>query len=218
MKMMIFNTSHSSSKLLSSFCLTTSSFKSNSPYLSFITISNIVFGLVTAVVIQELGEEAHETSLYYRFLETYCTQKRRSKEYRFRNELVFTGCRGKVRQYWSRVKEWGKTRVMGLILWSTRLYIIFWIGLGVASLAFGAIEGLDPSNTLYTTGQTWLGIAVTIGYAYFGLSGKNAPSSAANSNENEQQQQSNVTRNSSGQVEGSIRSSSGSTNILEVEN
>jgi len=64
---------------------------------------------------------------------------------------------------------------MSVILWSTRLYIIFWICLGAASLAFGAIAGVDTSNPLYTTGQTWLGIAVTIGYTYFGLSGKNAP-------------------------------------------
>ena len=64
---------------------------------------------------------------------------------------------------------------MAVILWSTRLYIIFWIILGATSLAFGAIQNLDTSNPLYTTGQTWLGIAVTIGYAYFGLSGKSAP-------------------------------------------
>ena len=31
------------------------------------------------------------------------------------------------------------------------------------------------SFKLYTTGQTWLGIAVTIGYTYFGLSGKVVP-------------------------------------------
>ena len=61
---------------------------------------------------------------------------------------------------------------MRIILWSTRMYIIFWLCLGIASLFFGAIEGLDTGNPLYTTGQTWLGIAVTIGYTYFGLSGK----------------------------------------------
>ena len=38
-------------------------------YVTF--INNVLFGLVTAVVIQELGEEASETSLYYRFLPTY---------------------------------------------------------------------------------------------------------------------------------------------------
>jgi hypothetical protein len=34
-------------------------------------IHNITFGLVTAVVIQELGEELKKTSLYYRFLPIY---------------------------------------------------------------------------------------------------------------------------------------------------
>ena len=176
------------------------SFKFNSPPLSSIIFSNVVFGLVTAVVIQELGEEARETSLYYRFLDTYREQIRRSKDDRFRNESILTGYSGKVMQYWYRFIEWGKTRVMGLVLWSTRLYIISWIILGVASLTFGAIKRLDPSNTLYTTGQTWLGIAVTIGYAYFGLSGKNNPNakvkvsekenpveSESNTNENEQE-------------------------------
>ena len=50
-----------------------------------------------------------------------------------------------------------------------------WIFLGAVSLAFGAIAGVDTSNPLYTTGQTWLGIAVTIGYTYFGLNGNIAP-------------------------------------------
>jgi hypothetical protein len=54
-------------------------------YVTF--IHNVVFGLVTAVVIQELGEEAKETSLYYRFLDTYLEQIRRSSEFKFRNEL-----------------------------------------------------------------------------------------------------------------------------------
>ena len=46
----------------------------------------------------------------------------------------------------------------------------------------------DSSDfSLYTTGQTWLGIAVTIGYAYFGLSGKNTPKAENIKPENEQQ-------------------------------
>ena len=45
----------------------------------------------------------------------------------------------------------------------------------------------DTSNPLYTTGQTWLGIAVTIGYAYFGLSGKNTPKAEPTMDENDQQ-------------------------------
>jgi len=150
-------------------------------------VHNVVFGLVTAVVIQELGEEAKETSLYYRFVDTYRDHIRRSNEFRFQNDHSLSGWSGKVMRYWLRMIEWGKTSVMAVVLWSTRLYIIFWIILGAASLAFGAIEDLDSSNPLYNTGQTWLGIAVTIGYAYFGLSDKNTSKGKAVRHKNEQQ-------------------------------
>jgi hypothetical protein len=79
-------------------------------YLTF--IHNVVFGLVTAVVIQELGEEAKETSLYYRFLGTYREQVRRSSEYRYRNQLSLTGFRGKVKRVWNILMEYGKTRLV----------------------------------------------------------------------------------------------------------
>eukprot|EP00985_Skeletonema_marinoi_P013068 scaffold6442_cov73-Skeletonema_marinoi.AAC.10 len=64
-----------------------------------------------------------------------------------------------------------------LILNSTRAYILTWILLGVISLLFGAIAGVDTSNPLYTTGQTWLGIAATIGYSYFGLTNRTSEAS-----------------------------------------
>jgi len=143
-------------------------------YVTF--INNVLFGLVTAVVIQELGEEATETSLYYRFLPTYRDQRRRRKEYQILNRCYATrDFKGRVMRYWGNIVQFTKTYLMMIILWSTRLYIMCWIFLGAVSLAFGAIAGVDTSNPLYTTGQTWLGIAVTIGYTYFGLSGKNAP-------------------------------------------
>eukprot|EP00577_Skeletonema_sp_RCC1716_P003307 CAMPEP_0113391290 /NCGR_PEP_ID=MMETSP0013_2-20120614/10630_1 /TAXON_ID=2843 ORGANISM="Skeletonema costatum, Strain 1716" /NCGR_SAMPLE_ID=MMETSP0013_2 /ASSEMBLY_ACC=CAM_ASM_000158 /LENGTH=1015 /DNA_ID=CAMNT_0000274521 /DNA_START=75 /DNA_END=3123 /DNA_ORIENTATION=- /assembly_acc=CAM_ASM_000158 len=142
-------------------------------YVTF--INNVLFGLVTAVVIQELGEEASETSLYYRFLPTYRKQRRRQKEYQILNRIATRDFKGRVMRYWGNIVQFTKTYLMMIILWSTRLYIMCWIFLGAVSLAFGAIAGVDTSNPLYTTGQTWLGIAVTIGYTYFGLSGKNAP-------------------------------------------
>jgi len=141
-------------------------------YVTF--INNVLFGLVTAVVIQELGEEASETSLYYRFLPTYRKQRRRQKEYQILNRIATRDFRGRVMRYWGNIVQFTKTYLMMIILWSTRLYIMCWIFLGAVSLAFGAIAGVDTSNPLYTTGQTWLGIAVTIGYTYFGLGGKNA--------------------------------------------
>eukprot|EP00985_Skeletonema_marinoi_P020614 scaffold12321_cov115-Skeletonema_marinoi.AAC.1 len=130
-------------------------------YVTF--INNVLFGLVTAVVIQELGEEATETSLYYRFLPTYRDQRRRRKEYQILNRCYATrDFKGRVMRYWGNIVQFTKTYLMMIILWSTRLYIMCWIFLGAVSLAFGAIAGVDTSNPLYTTGQTWLGIAVTI--------------------------------------------------------
>jgi len=62
-----------------------------------------------------------------------------------------------------------------LILSSARIFIVFWIIMGALSLIMGVVTNLDATNPLYTTGQTWVGIAVTIGYSYFGLDRKNAP-------------------------------------------
>jgi len=194
-----------------------------------IFIHNVLFGLVTAVVIQELGEEAKDTSLYHRFLPTFREQRRRQKEYRILKrkamDEVVRNWRGRMQSAKSSLIDqrrydkstssilhatrlyagictydiymymyifiymfilmniyitslgcvFFKTFLMGLILWSTRLYIIVWICLGTSSFVFGAYKGIDTSNLLYTTGQTWLGIAVTIGYSYFGLNGKVAP-------------------------------------------
>jgi hypothetical protein len=132
-------------------------------YVAF--IHNVLFGLVTAVVIQELGEQrqAKETSLYYRFLPIYREHRRRQREYRVLD-----------RNCWVDTWQFITSSLMWVILWSTWLYTFVWIFLGTASLAFGAIIGIDNGNPLYTTGQTWLGVTVTIGYTYFGLNGKNA--------------------------------------------
>lgn len=42
--------------------------------------------------------------------------------------------------------------------------------LGLVSLISGISKGWGPSNPIFTIGQTWLGLAVTIVYTYFGLS------------------------------------------------
>jgi hypothetical protein len=128
--------------------------------------SQCIFGLVTAVVIQELGEEATEASLYYRFLPTYREQSRRQRERRILNPWPKS-----FNDLWQIIV----TLLMWVIFWSTRIYTLVWICTGTLSLGFGAIKGIDTSNPLYTTGQTWLGVAVTIGYTYFGLNGKNVP-------------------------------------------
>ena len=58
---------------------------------------------------------------------------------------------------------------MGIVLMSTRLYVVSWIGVGAESLIFGFVENLSPANPIFATGQTWLGISVTAGYTLFGV-------------------------------------------------
>ncbi len=147
-------------------------------YEYYTFVHNVVFGLVTAVVVQELGEEMKETGLYYRFLETYKKRYERSKEYKFRASLKIrrrcSSCRDVFQQisgWWIWLKECCKNGLTRMILWSTRIYIITWIVCGFISLFFGAVLGRN--NVLYSTGQTFLGIAATIGYSFFGLSDKN---------------------------------------------
>jgi len=79
-----------------------------------------------------------------------------------------------------------KNFVTGLILSSTRNYILYWIVGGAVSLSYGEGKNLASTNPLYTTGQTWAGVAVTIGYSYFGLSDKNSPNREHPEDENNQ--------------------------------
>ena len=145
-----------------------------------IFIHNITFGLTTAVVIAELGEEAKQTSVHSRFQEIYKEQLQRSKNNIFQAKLKLR----KRSPGWRTVKfiEWRwvwlqekiRNILTGLILNSTRRFILTWVFFGTISLGFGVFGDLRPTNPLYTTGQTWAGIAVTIGYSYFGLNDASA--------------------------------------------
>ena len=139
-------------------------------YITF--VHNVLFGLVSAAIIQELGEESTQTSLYYRFLPTYREKRQRQKEYQIlRNLETAQDCKSKLKRGIGYIRYLIDTWFVRIILWSTRFYITVWIAFGCASLAFASIAGVDTTNPLYTTGQAWLGIAVTIGYTYFGLNG-----------------------------------------------
>ncbi len=39
----------------------------------------------------------------------------------------------------------------------------------------GIAAGVDATNPLHTIGETWIGIALTIGYSFFGLNSTNSP-------------------------------------------
>lgn len=43
-------------------------------------------------------------------------------------------------------------------------------------MAYGFLMDTLPSNPVYTTGLTWLGVAITLGFAFFGVEGDDAPS------------------------------------------
>jgi hypothetical protein len=143
-------------------------------------------------VIQELGEGAQDnkSSLYNRFLATYKKRSQRSKEVRFKNWLKLRSIRH-GRFFSFSTKEGGIGILFNfaltfiweinynfftwLILSSARIFIIFWVIMGALSLVMGVATNLEATNPLYTTGQTWVGIAVTIGYSFFGLDRKSAP-------------------------------------------
>ena len=140
-------------------------------YIAF--VHNVLFGLVSAVAIQELGEEPSHTSLYHRFLPTLQEKLRRRRAYRIRRNWETS-----IMSRWRLTLLFIDVYVTLIILQLIRYYILLWIFLGCASLAFAAVGGLDTSNPLYITGQTWLGIAVTIGYSYFGLNSQSSTTSA----------------------------------------
>lgn len=49
------------------------------------------------------------------------------------------------------------------------LYLLVWIGTGLAALVVGVMFYPDRSSTLSDIGTTWLGLAVSAAYAYFGI-------------------------------------------------
>eukprot|EP00985_Skeletonema_marinoi_P028425 scaffold24838_cov157-Skeletonema_marinoi.AAC.1 len=61
-----------------------------------------------------------------------------------------------LQRFLYRLRECIASHFTKLILHSTRNYILSWIFLGFTSLIFGAIKGIESTNPLYTTGQTWL--------------------------------------------------------------
>lgn len=54
------------------------------------------------------------------------------------------------------------------------LYLSVWIVIGLAALIFGVLIYPDKVETLTTTGNMWLGVAVAASYSYFGLRKSNS--------------------------------------------
>jgi len=135
-----------------------------------IFVNNITFGLVTAVVVQELGEEHAENSLHNRFQPIY-------KGYlnRMENKIRFERNRSQAKHELGRAWRILRRIPFQLVLYTTRYYTYFWICTGFLTLVYGIIWELALSSPLYSNGQTWAGVAVTLAYSYFGLKGKNEP-------------------------------------------
>jgi hypothetical protein len=48
-------------------------------------------------------------------------------------------------------------------------YLVTWVAVGLASLIVGVMMYPDASSTIAAIGNTWLGLAISVGYAYFGI-------------------------------------------------
>jgi len=133
-------------------------------------INNITFGLVTAVVVQELGEENVEKRLYYRFQPIYKEYSDRLEK-KILREKNRTQSRLKLRKAWLMLRK----IPLNFIRFSAQYYTYTWILIGFSTLVYGVCKDLQNDDQLYSVGQTWVGVAVTIAYSHFGLRDKNAP-------------------------------------------
>lgn len=132
-------------------------------------VHSVIFGLVTAVVIHELSEASEsKRSLYNRFSDLYLdqiTQIRQGRRDANDQQRRVPLRRVRLRQLYQ-----------FLILQSTRAYMFSWIVCGAASMIYGFASDTLPSNPVYVTGLTWLGVAITLAFAFFGVEGDGAPS------------------------------------------
>lgn len=78
------------------------------------------------------------------------------------------------------VTEPGKSPSIGTFVPTTRqaitatnvvvlAYLVIWIAIGLAALVIGVMRYPDVNSTLADQGRTWLGLAVSAAYAYFGI-------------------------------------------------
>jgi hypothetical protein len=61
------------------------------------------------------------------------------------------------------------SRVTNSLKIITGLYLLVWVALGLAAYVVGAMWHPGALEPLTDGGQTWLGLAVAAGYAYFGI-------------------------------------------------
>lgn len=128
------------------------------------TVHNITFGLITAVVISQLGETSEDSGLYKSF-----EPVRNQQKAKLRAISLEGSHHGRM---WYSCEVFLSSIFELLIIYSTRFYIILWIVVGFVCLICGAYLSEFRSGPIYTTGQTWLGISITMTYTYFGINKK----------------------------------------------
>ena len=118
---------------------------------AIVTLHNLMFGLVSAVVVSQIGIHQQQQ------------QQGQEKNRSINNQLLHAA-----------KSAFGLRRIVlflvyNFITWTPRIYIVMWILTGCACLLCGVIWGSEYSGPLYITGQAWLGIAITTVYLFFGL-------------------------------------------------
>ena len=125
------------------------SFDKNS---AIVTLHNLTFGLVSAVVVSQIGSHQQQQQ---------SQQKNRSIN-KLTNRMLHTTKSASESRIVLRV-------VYEFITWTPRIYVLTWILTGCACLLCGTIWGAEYSGPLYVNGQAWLGIAITTVYLFFGV-------------------------------------------------
>jgi len=108
---------------------------------AIVTLHNLTFGLVSAVVVSKIG--SHQKQQHSR------------QDKLMTNQLLHATNRFRF--------------VYHFVMWTPRIYVLTWIFVGCVCLLCGSMWGSEYSGPLYITGQTWLGIAITTVYLFFGL-------------------------------------------------
>ena len=119
---------------------------------AIVTLHNLTFGLVSAVVVSQIGSHQQPQQ----------SQQENRAINKLTNQLLHATKSTPGSHIVSRF-------VYNFIMWTPRLYVLTWIFTGCSCLLCGSIWGSEYSGPLYVTGQTWLGIAITTVYLFFGL-------------------------------------------------
>eukprot|EP00581_Thalassiosira_minuscula_P008387 CAMPEP_0183708504 /NCGR_PEP_ID=MMETSP0737-20130205/4809_1 /TAXON_ID=385413 /ORGANISM="Thalassiosira miniscula, Strain CCMP1093" /LENGTH=343 /DNA_ID=CAMNT_0025936397 /DNA_START=74 /DNA_END=1105 /DNA_ORIENTATION=- len=160
------------------------------------TIHNVTFGLLSAVVVYQLGDQVTDSQndgglygKFQRFIDDHNVVVGG-----WVDNLATSGKRGTIVLNGTQQEDHGNenrtskctwyqclyvwpTRViynlsLQFVLCCTRVCVLAWIVNGLVCLLYGSIWGAVESGPLHTTGQAWLGIAVTTTFSFLGVNEK----------------------------------------------